>query len=236
LLTNFFDYCVKTVQLTLGSNCSLCGTASQGALVCGPCQADLPEHRGNACRICAVPLPSGEVCGRCLKQPPAFDHTLAAFVYGFPVDRLIQSLKYGHNLPLAEFFGDGIANSVKALPLPDLLIPMPLHQSRLRERGFNQAIEIGRSVSRKTGLPLVTGWCARIRETGPQAQLNLQERVKNIRNAFVCGEGLTGLKVAIIDDVMTSGATLNELAGVLRASGAASVSAWVAARALPPGN
>jgi ComF family protein len=220
----------------LGSNCALCGAASQGALICAPCEANLPHHHGNVCRICAVPLPSGEVCGRCLKQSPAFDHTFAAFVYGFPVDRLIQSLKYDHNLALGEFFGEAIANSVRTLPLPDLLIPMPLHQSRLRERGFNQAIEISRSVSKKIGLPLITDCCARLRETGPQAQLKLQERVKNIRNAFVCGEDLTGLKVAIIDDVMTSGATLNELARVLRDSGAASVSAWVAARALPPGN
>ena len=116
--------------------------------------------------------------------------------------------------------------------LPDFIAPMPLHPARLRERGFNQALEIARRVSNKSGIALLPGACKRIKDTPPQTGLPWREREKNIRGAFACELDLTGQHIAVLDDVMTTGATLNELARVLRKRGATEVSAWVVARTL----
>jgi ComF family protein len=114
--------------------------------------------------------------------------------------------------------------------LPDFIVPMPLHPIRLRERGFNQAMEIGQSVSRHFGAALLPTACKRIKDTPSQAGLPWKEREKNIRNAFVCEANLTGRRIAILDDVLTTGATLNELAKVIRQCGASEVTGWIIAR------
>jgi ComF family protein len=143
---------------------------------------------------------------------------------------LIHQYKYGGNLALARLFATALAGRI--ISPVDLIIPMPLAPARLRERGFNQALEIARATSRLTGSVLVATACRRVRDSAPQATLPWKERAKNIRGAFVCDTDLTGKRVAIVDDVMTTGATLDELARNLRKAGALEIQGWVVARTL----
>ncbi len=224
--------CANFVRGHLAQPCALCGRRSLGSAICPACREGLPALPEGCCPVCAQPTPLAEVCGACLKRPPAFDRTVAALRYAPPVDDLVQRFKYGSELALAEFFADRLAGALANRPLPDLLIPLPLHPSRTRERGFNQALEIGKPLARRLGLALDYQACARIRPTPPQAALPLKERRRNIRGAFACQGYLTGKHVALLDDVMTSGASLEELARAVRRAGAAEVSVWVVARAL----
>lgn len=149
---------------------------------------------------------------------------------------MIPRLKYHGRLSLAPLLGDCLADALGDAPSPDCIVPMPLHPARLRERGFNHATEIARSVARRTALPLETGLCSRIRDTPPQMRLKVDARRRNMRGAFACESTVDGLHVAIVDDVMTTGTSLDELAATLRRAGAREVSCWVVARALPPGD
>jgi ComF family protein len=187
------------------------------------------------CTVCAVPLPGGTTCGHCLSHPPAFSHTLSAFHYAFPIDALIHACKYGGNLVLFDLLAEPLATRALAQRLPDLLVPMPLHPHRIRERGFNQAREIAAVLSRRLKVPLAAQGCHRIRNTPPQAALKLKERAANLRDAFECDASLRGKRIALIDDVMTSGASLNALALAARRQGAEEVEAWVVARTPPRG-
>ena len=223
--------------MALPQRCELCAGVSGTALVCGACMRDLPWLPG-ACPVCALPS-GGSVCGHCLSDPPAFDATIAAFSYAFPIDRLIHSLKYQGRLALAEWCADAIlarrepANSGVG-SRPDRLIALPLAVLRQRERGYNQALEIARVIAARTGVPLLSRGLSRVRATPPQAALPWTERAKNVRGAFACDIDLSGLAIALVDDVMTTGASLAEAAKVLKASGAVSVENWVVARTLPP--
>ncbi|MEN6584873.1 MAG: phosphoribosyltransferase family protein [Sulfuricella sp.] len=155
---------------------------------------------------------------------------MAAFTYDFPLDALIQALKYGHQLAVLVPLAKALAQQVSAAPRPDVLIAMPLHPLRLRERGFNQALELAKIVARGLDIPLLTHGAERIRATAPQVGLPLKKRAGNLRGAFTCSLDLQGKHVAILDDVMTTGASLRELALTLRRQGAAEISAWVVAR------
>jgi ComF family protein len=148
--------------------------------------------------------------------------------YKFPCDGLVQALKYRARLALAGFF----ARSLSSLPLPevDLIVPMPLHPKRLAERGFNQALEIARGVARHLGRPIEPRGVLRVKDTPPQTELPYEERAKNVRGAFLCKLDLSGASVAVLDDVMTTGATLNELARALKRAGATRVENFVIAR------
>jgi len=208
-------------------SCLLC-QAQHGPL-CQSCHADLPWQPQNCCPVCAQPTPGGNTCGHCLKETPAFDRTQALFAYGFPVDRLIQRLKYTENLALAPFFGALLAEHVNNQP--DIWLPMPLHANRLKERGFNQAVEITRELSRLTGIAMQPSWADRVRDTPPQAGLKRDARRKNMRGAFTCKPDVSGLHIGIVDDVMTTGSTLDALAETLKLAGAKEVSCLVVARA-----
>lgn len=218
------------VQRALPQSCLLCGAASGQALLCAACDADLPRLPHARCAVCALPIPSGSVCGACLDHPPRFDRVTAVFAYRFPVDALVHAFKYGGNLAVGRVLGQALGAAVTERA--DLIIPMPLARKRLRERGFNQARELARGVSSLTGIPVAADICRKVVETQPQAALPWQERVGNVRGAFVCDADLSHKKVAVIDDVMTTGATLNELAKNLRRAGAVEVSGWIVARAL----
>ncbi|UCV07290.1 ComF family protein [Dechloromonas denitrificans] len=211
-------------------SCLLCGSDSPDALLCPACTADLPAPPSACCPQCAEQTTYGERCGACLKDPPHFDQTLAAFHYDFPVNRIIQALKYGHQLAVAKWLGYQLAALIK--PGEQLIVPLPLHPERLRERGFNQSMEIARGVGKQLNLPVDHCSLFRNRPTPRQADLPLKERRKNVRGAFECTADMTGKNILLIDDVMTSGATLNECARVLKLHGAAHVTAVVAARAL----
>jgi ComF family protein len=186
----------------------------------------MPEH----CPRCALPSPGGSVCGSCLASPPHFDETAALWLYEFPCDRLVQALKYRAWLGLAPFFAQRLA--CRLAPAVDLLLPMPLHPDRLAERGFNQALEIARSLVGLSGRVLEPRGAQRVLNTLPQTDLPYEERARNIRGAFATQIDLSGRTVAVVDDVMTTGATLNELAMVLKRAGAARVHNLVIARAV----
>lgn len=234
-IVRFLDSCLQFVQ----QDCVLCGAGSGADLLCGACRPELPRAPAPACSVCAGPIPiyteagDGHVCGVCLTHPPAYDRAFAALSYGFPADELIQTLKYRSQLALARLFAELLGQAVRAAPHPDLLIPMPLHPHRARERGFNQAAEIARPLARSLGIALDTASLSRTRNTPAQAALPLDRRHGNVKGAFACTEAVAGKHVAVVDDVMTSGATLHEAAKALKQAGAAEVSLWVVARALP---
>jgi len=213
----------------LAGDCALCAAHSGSEILCAACAADLPALPED-CPRCALPSPGGLACGACLADPPQFDATLALWVYDFPCDRMVQALKYRGWLALAPFF----ARSFAAGPLPeiDLLVPMPLHPNRLAQRGFNQAAEIARSLARLRRVPFAPRGARRVKDTAAQTDLPYEERTRNVRGAFACDLDLSGKRVAVVDDVMTTGATLNELAKVLKRAGAARVESWVVARSM----
>ncbi len=211
----------------------LCG-ASTNQDICEPCYDHLPQLPVNHCPVCWWPVPTAEICGACLKKPPAFTRTIAAVRYTFPIDALIHSLKYQANLAIAPILANLLIAKLKAIhEKPDIIIPMPLHPIRLRERGFNQAMEISRYLARQLGIVLLPDSCSRIRHTPPQTELPWRDRQRNIRKAFSCKIDASGKHIALVDDVMTTGATLNELATILRQQGAVEISNWVIARTLP---
>lgn len=217
----------------LPQDCLLCGSASGDGLLCPACESELPGLPAATCPVCAEASPDGTVCGACLKSPPHHDATLAAFRYAFPVDKIVQALKYQRHLATADFLASAMVAGRR--PMGDVVIPVPLSATRLTERGFNQAVEIARPLARALALPLCLDGCTRRHNTAPQATLPWKARRKNIRNAFECSIDLAGRSVIAVDDVMTTGATLDEFARTLKAHGAVRVTNWVAARALRDG-
>ena len=211
----------------------LCGAIGREA-ICAPCGRSLPRLPPDRCEVCALPLTSGVRCGACLRSAPHYDRASAPYAYAFPADALIRAYKYGGRLALAPVFAHALACAVR--PDVDVIVPMPLGPARLTERGFNQACEIARHAGRALGLPVEAHACRKVSDTPPQAALPWKERAKNVRGAFVCDANFTGSRVAIVDDVMTTGATVNELAQRIRRAGAACVSVWVVARTLPGEN
>ena len=189
-----------------------------------------------ACPRCALPLGSAAVCGRCLLHPPAYDATDAAYVYAFPLDRLIQAFKYNGALSLGGWFAEAMLDTRQVPAVGDLIIALPLSPGRQRERGFNHSLEIARILSRRTGIRVAADAAIRVRETPPQATLPWSDRASNVRGAFACPRNaiVAGRSIIVIDDVMTTGASLDEFARTLKRAGAARVENWLVARTLPP--
>ena len=218
----------RLASLLFGGGCFLCrGRAS--ALLCDACEAELPRLQPPLCPRCALPSPRGVPCGRCLAEPPHYDATVAALAYAFPADALIQSLKFRGELSLAPLLSGLLKRQVPPGEKIDCVIPVPLSRQRLKERGYNQAVEIARHLGH--GKLLVTA-CERRRDTVPQLELPFEDRQRNVRGCFVPKASLDGACVAVVDDVMTTGATLGEMAKTLKGAGAARVVNWVVARTL----
>ncbi|MHB1676152.1 MAG: ComF family protein [Sulfuriferula sp.] len=229
-------------------NCLLCNAEAGNAALCTSCLADLPLHVEPVCPICAHPTavhfslshPSspdqnhGEICGACLRQPPAFTRSVAAYAYLFPLDKLITALKYHHQFAVIDTLTAPLIARLSTAALPDALIAMPLHPQRLRERGFNQSLLLARRIARQLQLPLLETACVRLRDTAPQTTLPVKQRRSNLRNAFACTKKVAGKRIGIIDDVMTSGSSLDYLTQALLKAGATEVECWVSARALLP--
>jgi len=194
----------RLLAACLDQDCALCG-ATSGALVCGDCASALPA-------------------------PPQFDDATAAFSYAFPVDRLVLRFKYAGDLAIGHWLAGALAERVRREARPDLLVAPPSTRERLRRRGFNPALEIAKSVGRSLGVRCAIDGLDRIRETIPQPGLARRERERNLEGAFDCRLALDGLHVALVDDVMTTGATANAASNVLKQRGAARVSLWVVAR------
>jgi ComF family protein len=222
--------------------CALCGVRCDGA-VCAPCHAAYVAPRRPRCRRCANPLAAADAryrCAGCMAQEPAFDATLAAADYSAPLDQLVLQLKFGAKLALAPWCAAALRDALLAQPgflLPNLLCPVPLGRARLVERGFNQALEIARPLAGSLGIPLAPRLAIRALDTRAQSSLAPGERKKNIRNAFIVAPDalamVRGQHIGIVDDVMSSGHTLNELAATFKRFGAARVSNFVFARTPP---
>lgn len=219
--------------------CVLCGGDGIGrADLCGDCRRALPLV-GTACYFCGLPLTGDGVeaggqprCGRCIRRPNRFDRTCCPYVYREPVDWLIRQLKFHARLPHIRVLSGLLQSHLTRIGAdpPELILPVPMHPDRQRRRGFNQALEIARPLARYFGVPLAAGLCERRRDTVPQSELPAKQRASNVRNAFHLRAPLDAGRVAIVDDVMTTGATANELAGLLKRHGAEYVQIWVLAR------
>jgi ComF family protein len=229
----FFDNCLAVTHRLLAPVCALCGDPAAIDGLCGGCRAALPRLPAARCPVCALPNPTSETCGRCLKKRPAFDHVVCALSYEYPANALVLGLKYRGGLAFARPLASCLAEALDAEPYPDIVIPMPLSPGRLVERGFNQAAELARLAASEFGLKISAALVRRNRESAPQASLPWKERAHNVRNAFHCGVNLQGKSVAVVDDVLTTGATLNELALALKRQGARQVTGWMATRTLP---
>jgi ComF family protein len=232
---------LKNIQaLLLPPHCVLCGAAGQSPLLdlCEACEADLPRN-ADACARCAMPLPAGapggSICGACLGRPPCFDTALVPFRYAYPLDHLVKDFKYHGRLACGRVLGTVFARHVQAQgsELPERLVPVPLHAARHRERGFNQSSEIAHHVARALGIALDENLCRRVRATADQATLTAKERRQNLRGAFALERPPHARHIAILDDVLTTGSTADELARTLKRGGVARVSVWAVARAIP---
>lgn len=216
-----------------GGQCYVCRGAADG-LLCDACRAELPAPGEALCPRCGLASPSAQLCGRCLANPPHYDATVPALAYAFPADVLVHALKFRGELALAPFFAALLAARMPGEERIDVMIPVPLSAERLRRRGYNQAMEVARALAPALGAPLDALACARHRDTPEQASLAWAERRRNVRGAFRCARLLAGATVAVVDDVMTTGATLDEMAATLKRAGATRVVNLVVARTPPP--
>jgi ComF family protein len=228
----------RLTDLVFPPTCLLCGARGEGGRdLCSGCLDDLPRL-ASPCPRCALPLgpASGPLCGPCLRRAPVWDALYAAFAYGPPLDRLVHRLKYQGRLDAARVLGGLLAETLTAAPLarPEYLIPVPLHRERLRERGFNQALELARPIARALGVPLLPAAVARVRPTASQSGLNARMRRQNLRGAFVARLEVRGRHVAVVDDVVTTGSTVAAVTRSLKEAGAARVEIWALARAPAP--
>jgi ComF family protein len=180
-------------------------------------------------------MPAPETCGRCLRMPPAFDAAIAAFEYRFPLDRLVQRFKFAGDLAAGRWLGEQLARATGGGESPDVLVAPPLSRARLRTRGFNQAIELARVVAATHGLRVDAFAVDRVRDTSAQPGLGRRERRENLRGAFHVSRAWPAAHVAIVDDVMTTGATAEAMARAFKDAGARRVSVWVVARTPEPG-
>lgn len=222
--------------------CVLCHAPSGAGTACPDCRDDLP-WLGVGCTTCGIPLPAGAspgICVRCAAGRPVRLRVHAALAYEYPVDRLITGAKFRRQLHFARALGELLALSMadtgrfpsRQAPPFDLLVPVPLHCRRLATRGYNQALEIARPVSEALGLELAPRLCERVRATAEQTGLTALERRRNLRDAFLASRATAGARVAVLDDVITTGSTAAAIAKAFRAAGAAHVEVWAVARTL----
>lgn len=212
--------------------CVVCGEAGDGGLaLCSPCREGLPFNR-QACAHCGLPLAlAADACGRCLRRPPPQAHTAAVFVYRAPLDRLLPRAKFHGDLASARLLAALMAPALATAPRPQALVPVPLHGARLRRRGYDQALELARPLARALTLPLRDDLLHRVRATTAQSRLDAGARRRNLRGAFAVRADLAlPSHVALVDDVMTTGATAQAAALALRRAGVARVDVWVCAR------
>jgi ComF family protein len=221
----------RLLDRLLPARCALCADSCT-QVVCAPCEGDLVRVVDQSCPRCKLPSSNSEVCGRCLRYPPKWERLSATFMYEFPLDRLIVGAKHGR------YWGtfDWAAKLVGAWPFVanSTLIPVPASPERLVERGYNQATLLAKSLAKRFDVRVDNDAIVRIRETGSQANRNWVERRKNVKHAFAATRSLAAESVVLVDDVLTTGATLNECARAAIDAGATRVDALVIARANPP--
>ena len=217
----------------LPPRCLLCGAPGAGGLdLCAGCAADLPRNQ-RCCARCALPLPTPAVlCGECQRRAPPWDAAWAPFRYGWPLDRLETRYKFGRDLAAGRTLATLWTREPMPVAMPDLLVTVPLHVKRLRQRGYNQALELAKPLARQFAVPLRHDVLRRQRATAAQTELDAHARRRNVRGAFELNTvAALPAHVAVLDDVMTTGATLAECARTLKRAGVARVDVWALARA-----
>lgn len=224
--------------------CLLCSEeADEDTPICIACETELP-WLGDQCQTCALPLPSaGLTCGQCLNQPPAFEQVAVPWTYSFPVDTLITRFKHSAKWPFGHLLAELLTQFLQHrfdedLNRPDALVPVPLASRRLRQRGFNQAAMLARWLGTRLDLPCDERLLLRVQDTSAQQDLTADARKKNLRNAFalVPDAPIKGRHLALVDDVLTTGATAQALARLLMDAGAARVDVYCLARTPKPGD
>ena len=228
---------LAALDFLLPPRCVLCGRPSGSICICMPCKKELPRADTH-CHQCGLPLgsPKDKICGRCIQNTPPFTRTVYPLQYQFPADRLVQAFKFKRQLAAGRILSHLMCEYVieQQLSLPDMLIPVPLHNMRMMTRGFNQAGELGSYISKVLNIPVLATSLRRHRNTKAQSGLSRKQRRKNVRGAFYWhGLRTPDRHVALIDDVMTTGTTVTECARILKKAGAKRVDVWVAARAIP---
>lgn len=211
--------------------CLVCGErAAQDRDLCEACHAALP-WQGPACRHCALPLPQPGECGHCLQHPPPLGEVHAAFDYAFPIDRLLPRLKFHGDFTAGRVLTQCMVERLSRRPRPHAVVPVPLHRARLRQRGYDQALELAKPLARALQLPLLDDALLRRKTTTAQSRLDAETRQRNLRDAFVATPATSlPAHVVLVDDVMTTGATLHAAARALHVAGVQRVDAWVCAR------
>lgn len=198
---------------------------------CKTCEQDI-IHNVIRCQICARSSLTNKPCGNCIKCPPYFSQSLILFDYQYPANELIKAFKFGKRAELAFRFAEKfVERLINADKLPDSLIPVPLHKTRQRARGYNQSLELAKHISRMLNISLDTTSCKRIKNTETQSTLSTKARERNVKDAFILTNHVLPKHVAIIDDVITTGSTVNEIARLLKRSGCEQVDVWAIARA-----
>lgn len=236
-LQQWVDSCRRGLARALfPANCVLCAGAGDDDIdLCRGCAADLPRNEP-ACLVCAEPLAAASTeprtCGACLHDPPPFGRSFVPFRYAYPLDHLVRGLKFRNELACGRVLGQLFARSVLARgqTLPEAIIPVPLARRRYRQRGYNQAGELALAIRRATGVAVMSDVAIRQRETAEQAGLDSKARRRNVTGAFATLAPLHARHVAILDDVVTTGSTVRELAAVLRQAGAQQIEVWAIAR------
>ena len=225
--------------MLINTPCVLCGAVDEVTTdqLCRACFTDLPSRPPGTCLGCSAPTHDATACSRCFPRPPEFDSCIAGCSYRYPVDRMIKKLKYQARLDTVRCLSRPLVRRIglEGADLPDCLVPMPLHDSRLRSRGFNQAREIARVLAQQLLLPIDDCLVQRDRATGEQYALRPEQRARNVKGAFSLLKSNSYYNIAIVDDVLTTGATANELARLLKRHGAERIQVWCLARAAPAG-
>lgn len=222
-----------TLDTLLPSHCLLCGARGQGSLsLCPDCTTDMPCNT-SCCTRCALPLETpAPLCGRCIRHAPPWDSAWVPFRYEWPLGQMETRFKFSGDLAAGRTLSLLWIASTRPGELPQAIIPVPLHHTRLRGRGYNQALELAKPLAKSLGVPLLRVALQRTRATGAQTELTAVQRRRNVRGAFaVCNRDALPEHIAVLDDVFTTGATLGECARVLKRAGVARVDVWALARA-----
>lgn len=211
--------------------CRLCGAFCRGQVLCYDCIAELPQIE-MACPRCALPTFSAQLCGRCLSKPPEQHASMSLYKYQDPVDRLIADFKFKDKLYLSQFFAEQMVSKLNSRTLPELLIPIPLHPHRLKQRGYNQSFELAKSLSKYLTIPVSNNYLERIINTQSQSSMPFKQRKKNIQHAFRATDKQPPKHIALIDDVLTTGHTANAAAKTLKKVGVITIEVWTIARTI----
>jgi ComF family protein len=228
----------RLINTVYPPRCVLCGSPGFNDMdICEHCYHDLPWIQ-SACLQCAIPLAnhSGDQlkCGQCLRKAPVFDRSVSLFSYAEEAITLVYRLKFNEKLAYSRLLGSMLADAIakKNIELPGCILPVPLYKKRLRQRGFNQSLELARPIANRFNIPIDVHAVKRVRDTQSQTGLDKKQRRKNIRAAFKIVEPVSAPHVAVVDDVVTTTSTANELSRLLKRSGVRRVDVWSIARAV----